>query len=73
MQQKQDLPEWVLPLVEEDEKQGIDGPKKIKSQNYQQSSNITRTRRIKPMSEKAHTEGKGCSESKKSVANAGMS
>jgi hypothetical protein len=46
---------------------------KIKSQNYQQSSNLTRTRRIKPVSEKARTEGKGRSESKKSAANAGMS
>jgi hypothetical protein len=36
MQQKQDQPEWVLPLVEEGEKQGIDGPTKTKLPNYQQ-------------------------------------
>jgi hypothetical protein len=45
---------------------------KIKSQNYQQYSNNTRTRRIKPVIKKARTEGKGRSESKKSAANAGI-
>jgi hypothetical protein len=60
-------------MAEEDEKQGIDGPAKIKSQNYQQSSNVTRTRRIKSVSENARTEGKGRSESKKLASNAGMS
>jgi hypothetical protein len=40
MQQKQDQPEEVPPLEEEDKKQGIDGPTKNKSQNYQKAATV---------------------------------
>jgi hypothetical protein len=69
----QDQPGLALPREDEDEKPKLDGPTKEDSQKKisakQRTKQDNKEQQSILSSDKAHTAGKGCAESKKAAAN----